>query len=121
MSVYGNHIFSVRLAPGNRGARSNVGQCILGDPVPKSRSLALIHHRFEAGAGGNHLRQGNRDTRQADSKDGPDLNSTQQIVQDPLTRADRYFRHQICSKSYLAARDLTKEILGRDDFFDIDV
>ena len=109
------------VAPGNHAARSNVGQCILGDPVPRSRSLALIHHRFEAGAGGNHLRQGNRDTRQADSKDGPDLNSTQQIVQDPLTRADRYFRHQICSKSYLAARDLTTEILGRVDFFDIDV
>ncbi len=109
------------VVPGNRGTCSNVGQCILGDPVPRSRSLALIHHRFEAGAGGNHLRQGNGDTRRADSKDGPDLNSPRQIVQHPLTPADRYFRHQICSKSYLAARDLPKEILGRDDFFDIDV
>jgi hypothetical protein len=81
----------------------------------------LIHHRFEAGAGGNHLHQGNRDTRRADSKDEPDLNSTQQIDQDPLTRGDQIFRHRICSKSYLAARDLTKEILGRVDFFDIDV
>ncbi len=109
------------IAPGNRGARSYVGQCVLGDPVPRSRNLALIHRRFEAGAGGNHLRQGNRDTRRADSKGGPDLNSTQQGDQDPLTRADRYFRHQICSKSYLAAWDLTREILGRVDFFDIDV
>ncbi len=93
------------VVPGNRGTCSNVGQCILGDPVPRSRNLALIHRRFEAGAGGNHLRQGNRDTRRADSKDGPGLNSTQQIVEDPLTRADRYFWHQISSKSYLAARD----------------
>ena len=73
-----------------------------GTPGKSNPSLMSAHQGAAAGSDGKCIRLKPRGSQGIGTNDGPS-------------------RHHICSKAYLAARDLTTEFLGGDDSLDFHV